>query len=73
MKKAGPDRSGVAASTFYIGSDIGQGIGPAIGGAVSSAFGCPTAFVCTGVLLCAGLVLFNAYQKKQAREATPSV
>lgn len=73
MKKAGADRSGVAASTFYIGSDIGQGVGPAIGGAVSSAFGCPTAFVCTGVLLCAGLVLFNVYQKKQAREATPAV
>ena len=73
MKKAGPDRSGVAASTFYIGSDIGQGVGPAIGGAVSSAFGCPTAFICTGVLLCARLIFFNAYQKKQAREATPAV
>lgn len=64
IKKAGPKRSGVAASTFYIGSDIGQGVGPAISGVISSAFGCETAFLWTGLLLFAGLIVFNIYQKK---------
>ena len=65
MKKAGPARSGVAASTFYIGSDIGQGVGPAIGGVISSAYGCETAFFGTAVLLFVGFLIFNFYQKKQ--------
>ncbi len=65
MKKAGPSRSGVAASTFYIGSDIGQGVGPAIGGVISSAYGCETAFFGTAVLLFVGFLIFNFYQKKQ--------
>jgi predicted MFS family arabinose efflux permease len=73
MKKAGPARSGVAASTFYIGADIGQGIGPAVSGVVASSFGCETAFICTGVLLLAGCVLFNFYQKKQKSAAVEEI
>ena len=65
LKKVGPKRSGVAASTFYIGSDIGQGIGPVIGGTVAASFGCETTFMLTAVILVIGLVVFNIYQKKQ--------
>ena len=71
MKKAGPERSGVAASTFYIGSDIGQGVGPAIGGVISSSYGCETAFFGTGVLLMLGFFMFNFYQKKQRTVKMP--
>ena len=65
IKKAGPLRSGVAASTFYIGADIGQGIGPVIGGAVSSAWGYEAAFWMTAAILAAGLLVFNLYQKRE--------
>lgn len=65
IKKVGPTRRGVAASTFYIGSDIGQGVGPVIGGTVAASFGCETTFMWTGVVLVIGLIIFNIYQKKQ--------
>jgi predicted MFS family arabinose efflux permease len=73
IKKAGPERSGVAAGTFYIGADIGQGIGPAISGVIAASFGCEAAFFFTGVLLLAGCVLFNYYQKKQKDIAVENI
>jgi predicted MFS family arabinose efflux permease len=66
IKKAGPLRSGVAASTFYIGADIGQGVGPVIGGAISSAWGYEAAFWMTAAILAAGILVFNVYQKRES-------
>ena len=66
IKKAGPLRSGVAASTFYIGADIGQGVGPVIGGAISSAWGYESAFWMTAAILAAGILVFNVYQKRES-------
>ena len=35
IRRVDEDRSGVAASTYYIGADIGNGIGPMVGGTIS--------------------------------------
>jgi predicted MFS family arabinose efflux permease len=73
IKKAGPERSGVAAGTFYIGSDVGQSVGPSVCGMIAASFGCEAAFFFTGVLLLAGCVLFSCYQKKQKDSAEETI
>lgn len=61
MKVAGPDRRGVAASTFFLGADMGQGIGPMIGGAISQKFGYKTMFISGITPLMIGILLFGFY------------
>ena len=34
VKSVGPDRRGAAVSTYYIGTDLGQGIAPMIAGSI---------------------------------------
>lgn len=56
--------SGLAASTFYIGADIGQGLGPVIGGAISGRWGYDAMFYfCAGLMLC-GVVIYVVYSKR---------
>ncbi len=56
MKKLDASRSGVAAATFFIGADIGQGFGPMIGGAISQFYGYDIMFlVCTGLMVIAAI------------------
>lgn len=71
VKRAGPGRSGVATSTFYIGADVGQGVGPAIGGAIASALGYRSMFyVCGFVTLFGGVMfLFKDMREKRAKAA----
>jgi MFS family permease len=60
IDRAGPGRSGVASSTFYIGADICQGLGPALGGAVSANFGFETMFfLCGGIIALAMIVILT--------------
>ncbi len=59
IKRLGPERVGVATSTYYIGADIGNGLGPMIGGAVAGAVSFSSVyFVGMGVLFL-GMLLFH--------------
>lgn len=60
-------KSGVAASTFYIGADVGNGVGPILGGAISSAFSFGTMFLSISALLGVTFLVFNAYQRRGAK------
>jgi len=63
LKKLDPSKSGVAAATFYIGADIGQGVGPMIGGKIAEAYSYELMFYfCIG-LLTIGLASFFLYDK----------
>ncbi|NLI61403.1 MAG: MFS transporter [Clostridiales bacterium] len=65
LKKLDPSRSGVAAATFYIGADVGQGVGPMIGGAISNAYGYKAMLYFCVVLVFMGLLGFALYNRKQ--------
>jgi Arabinose efflux permease len=62
VKKVDANKVGIAASTYYIGADIGQGLGPIIGGKISAMFNYRTMFYCIAVLILLTMVLFNFYQ-----------
>ncbi len=64
IRRVDEKRVGAAASTFYIGADIGQGIGPAFGGAISDGFSYSVMFMICSVLILAAMAVFNIYQKK---------
>ncbi len=65
VKKLGPERVGIATSTYYIGADIGQGLGPIIGGAVAGSFGFSTVFYGGGIMLFIGLLIFYLYTRNE--------
>lgn len=58
IRKAGKERSGVAISTFYLGSDIGQGIGPIVGGFIVEYLGYGSVFGFCGWLVLFTLVMY---------------
>ena len=62
IKKLGPERSGVATSTFYIGADIGQGLGPMMGGAIAGAFGYQTMFYSSAAVLGVVFLAFGIFK-----------
>lgn len=64
IRRVDAARVGAAASTFYIGADIGQGFGPVFGGAISHSFNYTVMFVISAVLISASMAVFNIYQKK---------
>lgn len=67
LKRFGTEKAGVATSTFYLGSDIGQGVGPIIGGAITAAYSYSTMYYFSGALLIVGAIIFigyNSYLKK---------
>lgn len=63
IKRVDALRVGIAASTFYIGADIGQGLGPILGGKISVMFGYETMFYCIAGVIILAAVLFNVYQR----------
>lgn len=63
LKKLDPSKSGVAAATYYIGADIGQGIGPMIGGAISNAYGYKAMFYFCVLLVLIGCIGFTIYNR----------
>ena len=66
INRAGPGRSGVASSTYFIGADVGQGVGPVIGGAIAGAAGYAIMFYfCAAVTLLGGALFF--FQQKAER------
>jgi len=65
LKKLEPSKSGLAAATYYIGADIGQGIGPMIGGAISQAYSYSEMFYFCVFLLFLGAIGFTVYNKRE--------
>lgn len=57
LAKLGKERAGVATSTIYLGSDVGQGFGPMIGGKIADEFGYGTMYTYSSVFL--GLGIFG--------------
>ncbi|WP_349828738.1 MFS transporter [Brevibacterium litoralis] len=56
VKAAGPERTGVATSSFFFMLDAGFGVGPVLLGAVSTALGAPGMYrVAAGLVVLAGL------------------
>ena len=68
MKMLPPEKSGLAASTFFIGADIGQGVGPILGGMVSSSWGYNIMFYSCAVLLLCGVIIFITYSAVQKKK-----
>ncbi|MDR0909008.1 MAG: MFS transporter [Spirochaetaceae bacterium] len=64
LKKLGPEKSGLAMSTFYLGADIGQGFGPAAAGALAGAFGFKAMYLCTASIFLLAVPFFLFYQRK---------
>lgn len=64
VSRVDPARIGIATSTYYTGTDTGNGLGPVIGGWLSDAYGYATMFGLIAGLLVAGLFCFLLYQKK---------
>lgn len=60
-----PERSGVAMSTYLLGTDIGYTLGPLIGGAVSSAFGFSAMFLSGLPILAIGVAVYALWARKQ--------
>ena len=56
----GRDRAGVATSTYYLFSDVGQGIGPMLGGVIIGSMAGAAGYE-TLYWLCAGLMLLNLF------------
>ena len=53
-----PERSGVAMSTYLLGTDVGYALGPIIGGVVSGAFGFTAMFLAGLPILAVGVAVY---------------
>lgn len=73
IRKLDPSKSGVATSTCYLGSDIGQGFGPMIGGLISTKLGFGAVFYsCVGLLLLTMTIYFVTTHRLQKPKQTES-
>lgn len=68
LQLAGPDRRGVASSTYYLFPDIMQSAGPAVGGWIISGFGYQSIFVVSGILLLCGIGIYYVYSRYMRRK-----
>lgn len=59
-----PERSGVAMSTYLLGTDVGYAVGPIIGGAVSTSFGFEAMFLSGFPILAAGVIAYIIWLRK---------
>ena len=64
LKDAPEEHRGVAASTFYMGVDVGQGFGAMAGGWVADAWGYTAAYATGPVLLAMGFLAYLFWRKK---------
>ena len=71
VKAVPPERRGAASSTYYFGSDIGQGTSPLIGGKIVDATGgnYGLAFGIYTLPLAAACFLYGLYTKRQKQKA----
>ena len=54
-----------AVSTFYVGSDVGQGLGGAIGGVVAQSFGYTAMYCGAGALMLAALAVYLVFARNR--------
>ena len=73
IKRVDARKVGIAASTYYIGADIGQALGPIIGGKISAMFDYRTTFYCAATLILLMMVMFNVYQNQINKKAKLNV
>lgn len=72
LKAVPPQRRGSASSTYYIGSDVGQGTAPAIGGYIVDRTGgsdCGLAFALYTLPLMAGALLYRFSARRKGSRA----
>lgn len=65
-----PERSGVAMSTYLLGTDVGYAIGPVIGGAVSASFGFEAMFLSGLPILAIGVAAYLIWMQKEKAHST---
>ena len=70
IKTAAPDKRGAASSTFYIGSDIGQGASPWLAGGIvdSSGGNYGLAFGALSIPLALSMLLYAISQRRRSRK-----
>ncbi len=59
-----PGRSGVAMSTFLLGTDVGYAIGPALGGAIAHAYGYTTMLLACLPILAVGVAVYAVWARR---------
>lgn len=69
VKLESEDRTGVATSTFLLGTDIGYALGPMVGGAVAAQAGYGTMYLCCLVPIAIALVVFAVWQIARRKRA----
>jgi len=72
LKRLGPQRRGIATSSYYIGADVANGIGPAVGGILASNFGYNTMFLSSAALMIVMLSAYLVFVKAEKRKANKS-
>lgn len=73
LSKMGKERAGVATSTIYLGSDVGQGLGPTLGGKAADIYGYGNMYLGGSVLLGLGVIGIWLHQLADKRRAKPVV
>ena len=68
IKRLDTNQRGLATSTFYVGSDVANGLGPIIGGMLVTSFGYAKLFEINGFLLIAAFVGYYLYTKSLQRK-----
>ncbi|RDB63231.1 hypothetical protein C1878_05035 [Gordonibacter sp. 28C] len=62
-----PERSGVAMSTYLLGTDVGYALGPIIGGVVSGAFGFTAMFLAGLPILAVGVAVYALWTHEEKK------
>lgn len=63
IKILGKEKVGLATGTFYLGSDIGQGLGPMFAGVICGIFGYGVLFACCIGVLCIGCAIYTIFMR----------
>lgn len=65
IRRAGPERRGVAVSMYYLGADIGNGIAPVVGGYVADAWGYPALNLGGATVMGSCTLCFFLFQRRE--------
>lgn len=71
LKRLGPSKRGLATSTFYVGSDVANGLGPIIGAFVVEKANYAASFDLSAVILAVAFVGYFVYTHRSASHKAP--